>query len=74
MPTADNVYKVIEITGTSADSQERAIQSAIEKAGESLRHLRWFQVVETRGAIDDGKVSQYQVTLKLGFTLEDQRA
>lgn len=68
---SDQVYKMIELTGTSTTSLEDAIQSAIAKASKTVRHMRWFQVVETRGSIQEGKVAQFQVTLKIGFTLED---
>lgn len=67
----DNVYKKIEITGTSSTSTDDAIRNAITKAAESIRHMRWFEVTEVRGAIQDGQVAQWQVTLKIGFTLED---
>jgi flavin-binding protein dodecin len=67
----NHVYKVIELTGSSADSIESAIQSAIGKASHSLHNLRWFQVMETRGHIESGRVAHYQVTLKVGFTLDD---
>jgi len=67
----DQVYKLIELTGTSTTSLEDAIQSAVAKASKTVRHMRWFQVVETRGSIQEGKVAQWQVTLKIGFTLED---
>jgi dodecin len=66
----DHVYKSVEITGTSTTTEEEAIQNAVAKASQSIRHMRWFQVVETRGAIDEGKVTQWQVTLKIAFTLE----
>lgn len=66
----DSVYKKIEITGTSSNSMEDAINNAIAKADETVRHLRWFEVQEVRGAIEDGKAAQWQVTVKLGFTLE----
>lgn len=66
-----SVYKVVEIVGSSPVSISDAINSAVTKAGQTLRHLGWFEVVNTRGHIKDGKVSHYQVTLKLGFTLED---
>ena len=66
----DNVYKHIELTGTSATSVEDAIQKAVAKASETVRNLRWFQVNEIRGAVEKGKVSQWQVTVKIGFTLE----
>jgi dodecin len=65
-----NVYKIVEIAGSSPDSIEDAIQTAVTKATATLRNLRWFEVVQTRGYIENGKVSHYQATLKLGFTLE----
>jgi dodecin len=64
------VYRVVEIVGTSEESISRAIDHAIERASKTLRHLGWFEVVQVRGAIDNGKVRQYQATLKVGFTLE----
>lgn len=67
---ADIVYKVVEVVGTSETSISKAIEAAVAKAGESLRHLGWFEVVQIRGSIDDGKVKRYQVTLKVGFSLE----
>ncbi len=67
---SDHVYKLIEIVGSSPNSIEDAIQNAVTRAGQSIRNLRWFQVIETRGHIDNGKVAHYQVTLKIGFTLE----
>jgi flavin-binding protein dodecin len=67
----EHIYKIIELTGSSADSIEAAIQNAIGKASKSLHNLRWFQVMETRGHIEGGKVAHYQVTLKVGFTLDD---
>jgi hypothetical protein len=66
-----HVYKIIELAGSSETSIEDAIQNAIARASRTLKHLRWFQVVETRGHIEGGKVRHYQVTLKVGFTLED---
>ncbi len=66
----DHVYKVIEIVGSSAKSIEDAIQQAIAKSGETLRNLDWFEVVETRGHIVDGKIAHYQVKLKIGFRLD----
>lgn len=65
-----HVYKIIELVGSSNDSIEDAIQSAIKRADETLRNLRWFEVVQTRGCIENGVVNQYQVVLKAGFTLE----
>ena len=66
----EHVYKKIELTGSSKVSIEDAIQNAIRIAADSLDHLRWFEVVETRGHIQDGSVAYYQVTIKVGFTLE----
>jgi len=66
-----HVYKNIELTGSSPTSIEEAIQTAVAKAGETLRNLRWFEVVETRGVIEDGEISHWQVTLKIGFTMEE---
>ncbi len=65
-----NVYKLIELTGTSKTSIEDAVQNAIALAGESVRQMRWFEVVETRGVVDNGKVSEWQVTIKVGFKIE----
>ncbi|HAC57451.1 dodecin [Parvibaculum sp.] len=67
---SDNVYRVIEVVGSSPESIEAAIGGAIEKASKTLRELRWFEVIETRGHIENGKVAHYQVKLKLAFTLE----
>ncbi len=66
----DNIYKQIELTGTSPEGIEKAIQNAISKAGETLHNIRWFQVTETRGAIDNNQVVHWQVSLKIGFTLD----
>ncbi len=66
----DHVYKSVELTGTSTTSIEDAIQTAIAKASESIRNLRWFEVVETRGAIENNRISTWQVTIKAGFTVE----
>ena len=66
----DHIYKVLELVGSSPTSIEDAIQSAMTRAGETLRNIRWFQVTETRGVVDEGKVTYYQVSLKVGFTLE----
>ena len=67
----NNVYKQIEITGTSPTSIEDAIQSAIARSSLTVRHMQWFQVTEVRGRIDQDHVGQWQVTLKIGFTLEN---
>jgi flavin-binding protein dodecin len=68
---ADHVYKHIELTGSSPKSIEDAIQNAVARASKSVRNMRWMQVTETRGHIENGRISHWQVTLKVGFTLED---
>jgi dodecin len=65
-----HVYKVIEIVGSSETSIEDAIAIAVERASRTLKHLRWFEVVQTRGHIEEGRVRHYQVMLKVGFTLD----
>ena len=65
-----NVYKMIELTGTSASSIEEAVNNAFARASKSVRNMRWFEVVETRGAVEGGKVAEWQVTIKVGFTME----
>jgi flavin-binding protein dodecin len=67
----DHVYRVIEIAGSSTKSIDDAIQSAVARASKTLRHLRWFEVIQTRGHLDEGKIQLYQVTLKIGFTIDD---
>jgi dodecin len=67
----EHTYKVIELVGSSEKSIEDAISTAVARAHETVRHLRWFEVLETRGHIEDGKVKHYQVTIKVGFTMED---
>jgi dodecin len=67
---SDHVYKHIELTGSSQTGIEDAVRSAVAKASASVRNMRWFQVTETRGHIDNGTVSHWQVTVKIGFTLE----
>ena len=69
---SDHVYKVVELVGSSKDSIEDAIQTAIKRASQSLRDLRWVEVVQTRGHIENGEVQHYQVVLKAGFTLEGE--
>ena len=69
---SDHVYKVVELVGSSETSIEDAIQSAIKRASQTLRHLHWFEVVQTRGHIEDGEVRHYQVVLKAGFTLDNE--
>ena len=68
---ADSVYKVIDLVGTSGTSISKAIDGAISKAGETVRHLGWFEVTQIRGHIEAGKIESYQVTIKAGFKLED---
>ena len=67
----DHVYKHIELTGSSTKSSDDAIRNALAKAAKTMRNMHWFQVVETRGQIDGGKIAHWQVTIKVGFTLED---
>lgn len=66
----DHIYKVIELVGSSTESSDDAIRQAITKASNTLRHMRWFEVIQTRGHIEDGKVAHFQVTLKAGFQLD----
>lgn len=67
----DHVYKKIELTGSSETSMEDAVKKAIAKASETIRNMRWFEVIETRGFIEDDKVAYWQVTVKIGFTIEE---
>ena len=67
---SDNVYKVIELVGSSATSIEDAIENAIVRASATVREIRWFEVISTRGHVENGRVAHYQVTLKIGFTLQ----
>ena len=67
---SDHVYKHIELTGSSVKSIEDAIETAIKKAGKTLHNMRWFEVIETRGHLEDGRISHWQVTIKVGFTLD----
>ena len=66
----NHVYKTIELTGSSPRGLEDAITNAVAKAGKTLHNLRWFQVTDTRGEIEGGKVAHWQVTMKVGFTLD----
>ena len=66
----DHVYKLIELTGTSTTSIEDAVGKAIKRAHKTVKNLRWFQVIETRGNIDKGKVQHWQVTVKVDFSVE----
>jgi len=67
---SNHVYKLLELTGTSTVGSDDAIAKAIAKASESVRNIQWFEVIEQRGHVVDGKVAHWQVTLKVGFTLE----
>jgi hypothetical protein len=67
---SDHVYKKIEVVGSSPNGFEDAITNALARAEKTVRNMRWFEVTETRGYIEDGKVGHWQVTLKIGFTLE----
>lgn len=68
----EHVYKKIEITGSSRSNVEDAIQNAISHASKTIRNMRWFEVVETRGYIENNKVAYWQVTIKVGFTVENE--
>ena len=68
----EHVYKVVELVGSSTDSIEDAIRTAISRADKTLRNLRWFEVVQTRGQVENGNVRHFQVVLKAGFTLEGE--
>lgn len=68
---SSHIYKMVELAGSSPTSIEDAVQTAIARASKTLRNIHWFQVVETRGSVSDGKVEHWQVMLKVGFTLEE---
>ena len=68
---SDHVYKKIELTGSSTESADQAVRNALTKAAKTIKHMDWFEVTETRGEIRDGQVAFWQVTLKLGFRLDD---
>ena len=67
----EHVYKLLELVGSSEKSISDAIQNAIARAGATVRNIRWFEVVQVRGGVSEGRVANYQVTLKVGFTLEE---
>lgn len=67
----DHIYKIVELTGTSSTSTEDAVNNAIRRAARTLHDLRWFEVKEVRGDIESGGVKHWQVTLKVGFTLDE---
>ena len=67
----EHVYKLLELTGSSTKSSDDAVQNAVAKASKTMRNMQWLQVMETRGHIEGGRVAHWQVTVKIGFTLED---
>jgi flavin-binding protein dodecin len=66
----NKIYKIIELTGTSTNSIEEAVNSALKRSGETIKNLSWFQVIETRGSIQENQVDHWQVTIKVGFSVE----
>ncbi|MFA9460693.1 dodecin [Thiohalorhabdus methylotrophus] len=68
---SEHVYKSIELTGTSPNSMEEAVANAVSRAGKTLHNLRWFEVTDTRGHIDGGRIDHWQVTVKVNFTLDE---
>ena len=68
---SNHVYKTVELVGSSATGSDDAVRNAIARAGTTVRNLRWFEVIETRGHIENEKIAHWQVTIKVGFTLED---
>lgn len=68
---ANRTYRVTEIVGTSTEDMEDAVRNGLRRAGETLRHLDWFEVTQVRGQIDDGEVKHWQIGMKVGFRLED---
>ena len=71
MTMSDHVYKKIELVGSSPTSIEEAVTNALSRAEKTIRNMRWFEVVETRGHIENGKIDHFQVTVKVGFTLDE---
>jgi flavin-binding protein dodecin len=75
MPAAtgmqDHVYKILELVGSSEKSIEDAVQNALTRAAKTVREMKWFEIMQTRGHIENGTVGHYQVTLRVGFTLEE---
>jgi len=68
---ADHIYKKIELVGSSAKGTEDAVKNALSRAKKTVRNMRWFEITETRGYLEEGKIAHWQVTLKVGFTLEE---
>lgn len=71
---SDNTYRVTEIVGTSAESVQQAIENGIARASKTLRNLDWFETTEIRGHLDDGRIQHFQVTMKVGFRIDDDEA
>jgi flavin-binding protein dodecin len=71
MPMAAHTYKLIELVGTSPSSTDEAIRNAIEKASATVKHIDWYQVIESRGHVENGRIAHYQVALKVGFRIEE---
>ena len=67
---SEHIYKKLELVGSSKKSIEEAVQNALARAGKTMRNMRWFEVIETRGHIENGKIDHWQVTIKVGFTLD----
>ncbi|MEY2531294.1 MAG: dodecin [Verrucomicrobiota bacterium] len=67
---SEHIYKKIELVGSSPDGIEQAVKNALGRAEKTIRNMRWFEIIETRGEIEEGKVNHWQVTLKVGFTLD----
>lgn len=68
---SNHVYKLVEVVGSSPNGVDEAVRNAVAKAAQTVRNMRWFEVAETRGYIENGTVAYWQVTVKIGFTLED---
>jgi flavin-binding protein dodecin len=68
---SNHVYKTIELVGSSAQGPDDAVRNAVARAAATMHNLRWFQVMETRGHLEDGKIAHWQVTVKIGFTIDD---
>lgn len=67
---AEHIYKKIELVGSSPDGFQAAVENALSRASQTIRNMRWFEVIETRGQIEEGRIAHWQVTLKVGFTLD----
>lgn len=68
---SNHVYKIVELTGSSTESMEAAVKNAVSRASRTVHNMRWFEVTETRGHIEEGSIAHWQVTVKIGFTLDD---